>query len=120
MARGIKILAQGELGVTSFANVYTVPTGAMATFGSRDIYTAVVSSLVLCNRHSGTVSYNVRVVPSADTAADRHIIFNARDLTTNATDVVSLGMGLVAGDEIDMFASVADKISVTVFGIESV
>ena len=118
MARALKILAQAELG-TSSATVYTVPTGLMTSFGSRDLYSAVVSSLVLCNRNAATKYFTVQVVPNGETPANKHIIFNERNLTTDSTDVISLGMGLLAGDKIDMLAEATSSISVTIFGIES-
>jgi len=122
MAETFKVLGQaGDVLVSAFAtNLYTVPEKPNVKFAPRDVSQALVSSIVVCNRDSGTGEYSIRVVPSGEDAADKHIIFYAKSIAANSTHVISMGLGLQVGDRIDANVSTSDTISMSAFGIEMV
>tara|TARA_R110000751_G_scaffold85915_1_gene171323 strand:+ start:98 stop:463 length:366 start_codon:yes stop_codon:yes gene_type:complete len=120
MAASLLVLGQAELGTGAFGTVlYTVPTTTDSALGSGTRFQTVVTSIVLCNRHSSANLYSIRVVPNEETAAVKHIIFNSVSLATNATDIISLGLTVESGDKIEASASVASTLSVSVFGVET-
>ena len=118
---GFKILAQSAVSQTaSFSEtLYTCPSSGGEEFASRHIFQTLVSSIVVCNRNAATRTYAIKVVPSGETPADKHILFNDRSLVTNGTEILSMGMGLQPGDRVMVHAQSAD-ISMTMFGIEMV
>lgn len=118
MAEGFKVIAQALL-PNSWATIYTVPASTGAAFATRSHTGTIISSMVFCNQHSGSLTYFVRIVPKGETAAAKHIIFNARALASDATEIVSLGSGLENGDMVDMYvATTANQVSVSIFGIQ--
>jgi hypothetical protein len=119
---GFKILAQSAVSQTaSFAEtLYTCPSSGGEEFASRHIFQTLVSSIVVCNRNAATKTYSIKVVPSGETSADKHILFNDRPLVTDGTEVLSMGMGLQPGDRVMVHAESTSSISMTMFGIEMV
>lgn len=125
MAESFKILGQaGNVSDSSFGTtLYTVPEKPNVKFAPRDTPQALVSSIVVCNRHaSADGSYSIRVVPNGETPADKHIIFYTNVIQEKTTHVISLGLGLQVGDKIEANATVSgsDTISMSAFGIEMV
>ena len=119
MPSSMKILGQFELSVSSFATtLYTVPQPHTLSTGTGRRFQTIVSSIVLCNRHSSANLYSIRVVPYEATAGVEHIIFNSVSMGSNVTDIVSLGMTLESGDSVQGFSSAAN-LSVSLFGIET-
>jgi len=119
MPSSMKILGQFELSTISFATtLYTVPQPHTLSTGTGRRFQTIVSSIVLCNRHSSANLYSIRVVPYEATAGVEHIIFNSVAMGSNVTDIVSLGMTLESGDLVQGFSSAAN-LSVSVFGIET-
>jgi len=117
VADGYKVLAQSEL-TASYATVYVVPTSTTSTFATRNLIVSIVSSMTFCNTTGSTVQYYVRIVPSGDTAANKHVIIHNKDIAAKSTDIVSLGVGLQTGDVIDMKADGTTRVSASIFGIE--
>jgi len=118
MSNRSTVIAQALL-QGSWTTVYTVPINTQTAYASRDVISVTISSIVLCNQHTGDLAYHIRFVPKGETAAAKHIVFHTRTLGAKATDIVSLGAGIQSGDMIDMYAATADKISVSIFGIET-
>jgi len=78
---------------------------------------SIVSVIIVANR-SSSATYNIRVVPKGETGGNKHIIISGRTLGTNATDILSLGIGLSSGDKIQAYSSAA-TFSVSAFGMET-
>jgi hypothetical protein len=118
MAEGFKVLGQGTLAVTE-ATLYTVPFASGASSSSRRMTQAVISSIIVCCV-SGTLPwYSIRVKKLGDVDSDEQIIFFEKSIDIKTTDILSLGIGLVAGDSIEASAKSATVIHMNIFGTES-
>tara|TARA_R110000823_G_scaffold216020_5_gene345616 strand:- start:500 stop:868 length:369 start_codon:yes stop_codon:yes gene_type:complete len=117
-----KILAQAAVSSdSSFAEtLYTCPASPAAGDASRRRSQVLVSSIVVCNKNASSArTYAIKVVPSGEVSADKHILFNDRSLTAKGTEISSMGIGLQPGDKILVHAQTAD-ICISMFGIEMV
>lgn len=105
MATTYKVLAQSAPAATTNADVYTVPA----------LTSAVVSTLVVCNRAASAASYRIAVRPAGAALANQHYI--AYDVTVAANDstTLTLGITLAATDVITVYGSTAN-LSFSVFG----
>ena len=144
-----KILSQTLPANTNETVSYTVPYPSETTVTSSptfDVITAnksldsvtqsIVSSIIICNLHSGAVTYDIRLktdastlpnasgssgsTPAGTTIADndKEMLFKAKSLATASTDVLSLGLGLSGGNQIIVQTSVASKLAFTIMGVE--
>ena len=146
-----KILSQTLPANTNETVAYTVPypseTTVRSTTGTPyDLVTAnssldsttqtIVSSIIICNLHSGAVTYDIRLKTDASTLPnasgssgstpagaavadnDKEMLFKAKSLATASTDILSLGLGLSGGNQIIVKTSVASKLAFTVMGVE--
>lgn len=107
MATTYKVLAQSAPSATTNTTLYTAPAG----------FSAVVSTLVVCNRAASAASYRIAVRPAGAALANQHYI--AFDVTVAANDstTLTLGITLAATDVITVFGSTAN-LSFTAFGSE--
>jgi len=133
VADNYKILAQILPANTTENTAYTVPSAAETTVASTttspftvkvspkaasvQTYT-IISSVIICNQHSGAVTYDMRLKQSGESDNDKEWIFKSVSLDNGKSHVLSLGMGLSAGDSIKVKISVASKLSFTFMGIE--
>jgi hypothetical protein len=87
--------------------VYTVPSATEA----------VISSIIVANRDSGSATYRIAVRPDGATIANEHYI--AYDATVPANDTIALTLGLTAdaSDVFTVYASSAN-LSFNIFGSE--
>ena len=125
MADVLKVLGQASLVDDTWTTIYTVPTAETSSLGIRTSFQTFISSIIVCNVHASTAfDYSIRVVPSADTPAVKHLIFNAVALAGETTDLITPGITLSEGDSIDVYAldaGSADYLaSFSVFGVETV
>ena len=69
--------------------------------------------------HSSAVTYDIRL-KSVSSAGDndKEIIFKDTSLTNGKSHVLSLGLGLSAGNLLKVKTSVASKLAFTIMGIE--
>lgn len=102
-----KILGQSSPSSGIVTTLYTVPS---ATSG-------VISSVVVCNRDATTSTFNIAVVKSGSTLADKDYIYCNLTLLGNDSFVANLGITLAAGDFISI-ASSSDNLSFNLFGTE--
>jgi hypothetical protein len=102
-----KVLGQSAPAATTAADVYTVGSGLQA----------VISTVTVCNRATGSATYRVSVRPDGDAQADEHYI--AYDSTVPANDSIALTLGvtLAATDVVTVYASSAN-LSFNLFGAE--
>lgn len=107
MAETYKVLGQAALAATTLTPVYTVPAAR----------SAVISSVVLCNRAGAgaTCRVSVAIAGAADTVA-QYLIYDV-SIDGNATITLQLGITLATTDVIRAFVSTAN-ISINVFGTE--
>ena len=118
MAEGFKVLGQGTLAVDE-ATLYTVPFASGASSSSRRMMQAVISSIIVCCVSGTTPWYSIRVKKSGDADSDEQIIFFEKSIDIKTTDVLSLGIGLVAGDSIVASTGALMVIHMNIFGTES-
>lgn len=103
-----RVLGQSAPSATTDTDVYTVPSGK----------TAVLSTIVLCNRGASALTYRVAVRPAGATLANAHYIAYEATLGVSDAHTWTIGVTLGATDVVTVRASSADM-SVSVFGDES-
>lgn len=131
MTTAYKILGQAYIGLTSYEapgaggyyyggggsavdesllpiTVYTVPSGTQT----------VITSIFVVNHDTVARTYDFAVVPSGETLSVKHHIKWDYPLAANDFDVISSKLSLAAGTKLVILPSAADKIGVTVFGLE--
>lgn len=131
MAEGIKILAQKMLrndsatptAATSNDIIYVAPQASGQRFESRRFSQTLITSIIVCHQDTtGTGHpYTIRLVADSETPAfdDKQYLFYSKNIASKSTDVLSLGIGLSAGNAIYASAGTSD-ISITIFGTEVV
>jgi hypothetical protein len=107
MATTYKILGQSAPAATTASDVYTVGSGLQA----------VISTVTVCNRGTGSATYRVSARPNGDAQANQHYL--AYDSTVPANDTIALTLGLTldAADVVTVYGSTAN-LSFNVFGSE--
>ncbi len=104
-----KVLGRKASAATTLEELYAVPASS----------SAVVSSIVVCNRSASSRTYRIAVKPTTGTSiADEHYI--AYDVTIAANDsaALTLGITLAASNAIHVYASAASSLTFTAFGSE--
>lgn len=107
MAQTLKVLGQVDLAATTLTAVYTVPSGK----------SAVLSSVVVCNRNGASRTFRLSVAVAG--AADDPKQYLVYDATISANDSLAfaLGLTLAATDVLKAYASAVD-VTVQAFGSE--
>tara|TARA_R110000824_G_scaffold15546_1_gene65298 strand:- start:130 stop:555 length:426 start_codon:yes stop_codon:yes gene_type:complete len=139
MADAPKLLGYA-VATTGHTTIYACPTRA-ETYGSlsgtNPLVTAMVRSIVACNRHTAPVTFTVRMIPDSTVAAGGsaltpgigHDVFHTVPIGTSETKVISPGIFLSQGressdstvmlsDYLTVQASVASVVNFFVFGVE--
>jgi hypothetical protein len=103
----VKILGQSAPNATTETDLYTVPAAT----------SAVVSSIVVCNR--GTTSTTFRISVSQAGAATTNKDYLYDDITIGGMDtfVATIGISLATTDKIRVYAGNAN-LSFNAFGVE--
>ncbi len=104
-----KVLGRKASAATTLEELYAVPASS----------SAVVSSIVVCNRSASARTYRIAVKPTSGTSiADEHYI--AYDVTIAANDsaALTLGITLAASNVIHVYASASSSLTFTAFGSE--
>jgi glucose-6-phosphate dehydrogenase assembly protein OpcA len=102
-----KILGQSAPSATTATTAYTVPSGR----------SAVVSTIVVCNRSSTQANYRIALRPAGATLADQHYVAYDVAVGGNDSTTVSIGITLATTDVVTIYASAA-TLSFSVFGSE--
>jgi hypothetical protein len=92
----------------AMTDVYTVPTGS----------SAVVSTLIVNNLSTAATTFRVAVLPSGQTIANKNLLLFDAPIGANASEALTLGITLAAGDKIQVSSDVA-TVSATAFGSEN-
>jgi hypothetical protein len=108
MASDYKVLGQVAPAATT-VTLYTVPSGEAA----------VVTNIIVANRHSSTSSYRIAVRPSTSTTSVEHFIAYDIDAPGLGTTALTLGLTLQAGYLIEVTSS-SSNLSFSAFGTEIV
>jgi hypothetical protein len=103
-----KVLGQVATSATTETTLYTVP-GATS---------AVVSSLVICNRGATQASYRVSVSVGGGATVNKDYLYYDTLMPPNDTFVATIGMTLAATDIVRVYASTAN-LSWNLFGEET-
>lgn len=102
------------------ANAYKVlgQTGDASTetnlVGDQNAET-IISTIVVCNREAAENTFDLRIVPSGETAGDEHYISKATPVPANDSIFLTLGITLADGDVIKATAS-DSNVSFSAFG----
>ena len=108
MADAIKVLGQSAPGATTTTTLYTVP----------DLNQTTVSSLVICNRTGGALTYRVSVHVADAAASNEQYLYYDKTLAANETFSAVLGLTLNQGDVVKVYAS-NTGLSFNMFGVET-
>jgi hypothetical protein len=102
-----KVLGQSAPGATTETDLYTVPAST----------SAVISSLVVCNRSAAVVTFRVSVAVAGGATANKDYLYYDVTLPPNDSFVATIGITLAATDKIKVYASTAN-LSFNLFGEE--
>jgi hypothetical protein len=107
MATTYKVLGQVAPSATTATTLDTVPSGT----------SAVVSTIVVCNRGGTSATYRIAVRPAGTTLANEHYIAYDTAITANNSTMITIGITLAATDVITVYAS-NTNLSFSAFGSE--
>lgn len=96
MAEVYKNLGQQNPVVTTLTDLYTVPAGK----------SAVVSSIVICNRGAAT-TFRLAIAPAGAADDNKHYLYYDTAIGANDTLVLTAGLTLAATDKIRCYAGAA-------------
>jgi len=108
MADSTKILGQIAAAATTEETLYTVP----------DVTQTTCSSIMVCNRTSGALTFRVSVSVGAAATATKDYLFFDTSLDGNSTMSVVIGLTLGQKDIVRTYASAAG-LSFNLFGVET-
>jgi len=98
MAQAYKVLGQIAPSATTATTIYTVPSATEA----------VVSSIVVCNRSSSSVTFRISVRPNGASLANQHYLVYDAPLVGSDTLIFTVGLTLDATDVLEAYASSGD------------
>jgi hypothetical protein len=107
MANAYKILGQSAPDATTNTDVYTVPSST----------SAVLSTIVVCNRAASAGTYRLAARPAGATIANQHYLAYNTPIAANDSTTLTIGITLGETDVITAYCSTANM-SVSVFGTE--
>ncbi len=108
MADIIKVLGQLAAAATTEEDLYAVP----------NLNSVTSSTLVVCNRTAGGLTFRVSVAPAAATTVDAHYLFYDVPIAANTTVTITIGITLAQKDVVRTYAS-ATGLSFNLFGVET-
>jgi hypothetical protein len=108
MADRIKVLGQAAPAATTATELYVVPAQ----------YQTTTSSLVICNRTGGALTYRVSIRVAGAGESNEQFLYYGKTLAANETFSAVLGLTLAETDEVYVYAS-ATGLSFNLFGIET-
>lgn len=106
MASDYKVLGQVAPAANT-VDLYTVPSGKAA----------VVTNIIVTNRHSSTSSYRIAVRPASVATSNEHYIAYDIDASGLSTTALTLALTLQTGYDIEVTSS-SSNLSFSAFGTE--
>lgn len=107
MADAPKVLGQSAPGATTLTDLYVVPAGT----------SAVVSTLVVCNRSATATTFRVSVAIAGAANANAQYLYYDVAIEGNDTFAATIGMTLEVTDVLRVYATAA-TLSFNAFGVE--
>lgn len=107
MAETYKVLGQSNPTAATQTSMYTVP-------GSTS---AIVSSIVVCNRSSTPTTFRISILPGGGTVANEDYLYYDLPIDGNDTFIATIGATLETGSEIEVYATLA-TLSFNAYGSE--
>ena len=107
MPESTKVLGQLASVATTDKDLYSVPRFTQTT----------CSSLVVCNRTAGALTFRARVRKGNAAAGDEQYIYYDKSVAANDTFVSILGLTLEQNDVVTIYAS-NTGLSFSLFGVE--
>lgn len=107
MTDTLKILGQSAPGATTETALYTVPAAT----------SAVISSIVVCNRSGTAATFRVSLDQAGGGTADKDYLYYDTALAGNDSFVATIGISLATTDVVNVYASNAN-LSFNAFGVE--
>lgn len=108
MADVIKVLGQAAPSTATTTDLYAVP----------DLNQTTVSSLVVCNRTGGALTFRVSIHVAGASADNKQYLYYDKSVAANDTFSAVLGLTLAQSDEVKVRPS-ADGLSFNMFGVET-
>lgn len=108
MSDVLKVLGQIAAAAATEEDLYIAP----------DLVQTTTSTLVVCNRTSGDLTFRISVSPDDAVTAIKDYLFYDTPLDGNSTLSVVIGMTLAQNDAVRTYAS-ASGLSFTLFGVET-
>lgn len=102
-----KILGQAAPAATTPSDLYTVPAST----------SAVISSIVICNRGSVATTFRVSVAAAGAATSDEDYLYYDVTLAGNDTFIATVGITLATTDKVRVYAGNAN-LSFNLFGTE--
>jgi hypothetical protein len=102
-----KVLGQASPAASTNTDLYTVPS----------IVSAVISTLVICNRGAASSSFRVAVRPAGAAIAVQHYLMYDTVISSNDSLTLTIGMTLATTDIVTVL-STSGTISFSLFGSE--
>jgi hypothetical protein len=109
MATTLKILGQSNPSATTLTPCYTVPSAT----------SAVISSLVVCNRSSTATSFRIALQKLGASISNEHYIYYDVMIGGNDTFIATIGITLEATDVVSVYAT-NNTLSFNLFGQENI
>lgn len=107
MATTYKVLGQSAPSATTNTDIYTVPAGTQA----------VISTISVCNRTQGELSFRIAVRPNGEALANKHYIAYDSKVSGQDSLFITVGITADAADVITVYGSSGD-LSFNVYGSE--
>lgn len=98
MASSYKQLGQQAPAATTEVTLYTVPASKAA----------VLSTISVCNRDSGSATFRIAVLPGGGTTANADYLYYDETVTGNSTFLITAGIAMATTDVIKVYASTAN------------
>ena len=105
MSLSYKVLGQANPATTTVTTLYT------------SAGTVVISTLVICNQASSSMTYRIAVKPTADALSTLHYIAYNAALSANETIALTLGITMAGAENIIVYSSNSST-SFNLFGTE--
>lgn len=107
MADTFKVLGQSAPSATTLTDVYTVPAAT----------SAVVSTIVVCNRGGSATTFRISVAVGGAADATKQYLYYDEPIAANDTWMATIGVGMATTDVLRAYAG-NGNLSVSVFGVE--
>lgn len=106
MATVYKVLGQAATSALTETSLYTVTSTS-----------AVVSSIIVCNRSSSPTDFRVAVCVGGATTTSKDYIYYDVPIGSNDTFIATVGLTLASGDIVKVY-STSNNLSFQIFGSE--